>query len=410
MGEWVGWTHEFWTKRAFCCRIRARLLFDRAMLECLVALNSLPKIGPVRIRRLLDAFGSAEAILAAGKDKLMRVDGIGPEMAKVMVEWEQHCDPAAELREVEERGISLMMLDDPLFPAALRDAYDAPVLLYVWGKLEERDRHAVGIVGTRRASSYGKAATKKVAFQCAHAGFTVISGLARGIDTTAHEAALAANGRTVAVLGSGLAKLFPAENLGLAEKIADGRGAVVSEYPLHTSPSKQTFPQRNRIVAAWSRALIVTESPVWSGSMITANLASEYGRSVYAVPGPITSPTSAGCHRLIREGATLLADGGELLDDLGMLELDSPRPANSAAQASDDPIPATDTPHQERDMPELPEDEKQIFAALGSMEMGVDQLIETTGLPAASVTTNLLKLEMKRLVRPMPGFRYVRRD
>lgn len=381
------------------------------MLEFLVALNSLPKIGPVRIRRLLDHFGTPESILAAQKDQLMRVDGIGPEMAKLIVDWEDLCDPSTELREVEGRGLSLLMLDDPLFPPALRDAYDAPVLLYVWGKLEPGDRHAVGIVGTRRASSYGKSATKKLAFQCAHAGFTVISGLARGIDTTAHEAALAANGRTVAVIGSGLAKLFPAENLGLAEKIADGHGAVVSEYPLHTGPSKQTFPQRNRIVAAWSRALIVAESPVWSGSLITANLASEYGRSVYAVPGPITSPTSAGCHRLIREGATLLTDGNELLDDLGALALDSTRQPASTENRQESPrsveaAAAENVP----DLPELPAEEQQIFDALGTMESGIDQIIEATGLPAATVSANLLKLEMKRLVRPMPGFRYLRRD
>jgi DNA processing protein len=378
------------------------------MLESLVALNSLPKIGPVRIRRLLDHFGTAEAVLSARKDRLTRIDGIGPELAAILTGWEDHCDPAAELREVAERGLSLITADDPVFPAALREAYDAPVLLYVWGRLEPGDRHAIGIVGTRRASAYGKSATKKIGFQCAHAGFTVISGLARGIDTTAHEAALAAGGRTVAIIGSGLAKLFPAENLGLAEKIADGRGAVVSEFPLHTSPDKKTFPQRNRIVAAWSRALIVAESPVWSGSLITANLASEYGRSVYAIPGPITSPTSAGCHRLIREGATLLTDGAELLDDLGGLGLESAPAGKSAAaatSASNRPAAAPTAP----DLPELAAEERHIFDALGETETGIDQLIEATGLPAATVSATLLKLEMKRLVRPLPGFRYLRR-
>lgn len=232
-----------------------------AMLEPLLALNALPKIGPVRIRRLFERFGSADAILRAGKDHLLRVDGIGPELATILTDWESHADPAAELRELKDRGLAVLLPSDPAFPPALRHCYDCPLLLYVWGRLEERDRHAIGMVGTRRATIYGKNSTKKLAYQFAHAGFTVLSGLARGIDTTAHEAALAAQGRTVAVIGSGLARIFPGENLPLAERIADGHGAVVSEFPLHTAPDKQTFPQRNRIVAAWSRALVVTECP-----------------------------------------------------------------------------------------------------------------------------------------------------
>ena len=367
------------------------------MIEHLLALNALPKIGPVRIRRLLDAFGSAEAALRARKDRLLQVDGIGPELAGILNDWESHADPHAELTELKERGLSVITPDDPVFPPALRESYDAPILLYVWGTVEERDRHAVGLVGTRRCSIYGKNSTKKLSFQLAHAGFTVISGLARGIDTTAHEAAVAAGGRTIAVIGSGLAKIFPAENLALAERIADGHGAVVSEFPLHTAPDKKTFPQRNRIVASWSRALIVTESPLWSGSLITANLASEYGRPVYAVPGPIDKPQSAGCNRLIRDGATLLTDGSELLDDLGGLSLGS-----SAARPQQ-----TASNHENR--PELEGDEKKIFDSLGDDESGIDRLIERTGLPAATVSATLLKLEIKRLVRPLPGFRYIKR-
>ncbi len=370
------------------------------MLESLVALNSLPKIGPVRIRRLLDALGDAQSVLAAPKDRLMRVDGIGAETAEILRGWESHVDPAAELREVSERGLSLLTPDDEAFPPQLREAYDAPVLLYVWGSVEPRDRHAIGVVGTRRASIYGKNSTKKLAFQLADAGHTILSGLARGIDTSAHEAALAArDGRTIAVIGSGLAKIFPAENLGLAEKIAAGRGAVVSEFPLHTAPDKQTFPQRNRIVASWSRALLVTESPAWSGSLITANLAAEYGRPVYAVPGPIDKPTSAGCHRLIRDGATLVTDAADILDDLGGLGLE--RRTDRGLQSAPEPVP--------QDRPDLPPEEQAVLDALGDTESGIDRLIESTGLPAPTVTATLLKLEMKRLVRPLPGFRYVRR-
>ncbi len=360
----------------------------------LLALNSLPKIGPVRIRRLLERFGNADAVLAARKDELLRVDSIGEETASILTKWQDFADPATELREATERGISILTQEDSLFPPALREAYDAPLLLYVWGKIEARDRHAVGIVGTRRCTMYGRTATKLISFQLAHAGFTIISGLARGVDTVAHEAALAANGRTIAVLGSGLAQLFPAENLPLAEKIADGRGAVVSEFPLHTKPDKQTFPQRNRIVAAWSRALVVTECARKSGSLITANLAGDYGRPVFAVPGPIDQESSGGCNQLIREGATLVTSGADIIDDLGELPF---------------AVPASLPTFEKSTLPELPKEEAKVFAALGEGESGVDRIVESTGLSAPVVATSLMKLEMRKLVRALPGFRYVRR-
>ena len=361
--------------------------------EALVALNLLPKIGPVRVRRLLEVFENPASILGAAKDRLMRVGGIGEETAKILHSWQDHADPAAELREAAERGIAIVTQDDGDYPAPLRDVYDPPLLLYVWGKLEARDRHAIGVVGSRRATTYGTQTTKKLSYQLAQSGFTIISGLARGIDTAAHEAAVAAGGRTIAVIGSGLGKLYPPENLSLAEKIASGFGAVVSEFPLHTAPDKQTFPMRNRIVAAWSRALLVVECPAWSGSLITANLASEYGKPVFAVPGPIDKPTSAGCNQLIRDGATLVADASHILDDLGELPF---------ARKSTPAEPATE-------LPELPEEEAAVFAAVTSDESTVDAIIERSGLPAHVVTANLMKLEMRRLVRAFPGFRYARR-
>lgn len=362
-------------------------------LEALVALNMLPKIGPVRVRRLLEAFGDPASVLGAPKDRLMRVDGIGEETAKILHAWQDHADPSAEIREAEQRGIAIVTQDDEDYPAPLRETYDPPLLLYVWGKIEARDRHAIGVVGSRRTTMYGTQSAKKLSYQLAQSGFTIISGLARGIDTAAHEAALAANGRTIAVIGSGLGKLYPPENLGLAEKIANGFGAVVSEFPLNTAPDKQTFPMRNRIVAAWSRALLVVECPAWSGSLITANLATEYGKPVFAVPGPIDKPTSAGCNQLIRDGATLVADASHILDDLG--ELPFVRKASAT-----EPVAS---------IPELPEEEAAVFAAVSDDESPVDRIIERCGLPAHVVTANLMKLEMRKLVRAFPGFRYARR-
>jgi DNA processing protein len=364
--------------------------------EALVALNLLPRIGPVRVRKLLDQFSSPSAVLGAPLDILRRVSNIGEETAAILHKWEDHCDVTRELDEVKARGLTLISKFDADYPAPLREAYDGPNVLYVWGKLDERDKHSVAVVGSRRSTNYGTQATKKFSFQLAHAGYTIISGLARGIDTTAHEAALAANGRTIAVIGSGLAKLYPPENFALAEKIAAGNGAIVSEFPLHTEPDKQTFPQRNRIVAAWCKALLVTECPAWSGAMITANLASEYGKSVYAVPGPIDKPTSAGCHQLIRDGATLVFDASQIIDDMGSFSF-----GKTTTFIVDE--------NAVRELPILEGDEAKLYAILTTEEMSVDRIIGLSGLPAATVSGTLLKLEMKRLVRAMPGFRFCKR-
>lgn len=359
-------------------------------LEALVALNSLPKIGPIRIAKLLECFGDAPSIFKAGKDQLLRIQGIGSETAEIILQWPTHSDPSAEIREAAERGIQILTREDCDYPNSLRQAYDPPVLLYVWGAIEKRDQHAIAVVGSRRSTHYGNQTTKKLSFQLAHAGFTIISGLARGIDTAAHEAALAAKGRTIAIIGSGLARLYPPENLGLAEKIASGHGAVISEFPLHTPPDKQTFPMRNRIVASWAQALLVTECPSWSGALITANLAAEYGKTVYAVPGPIDKPSSAGCHQLIREGATLISDASQILEDFNELPLGS--------------SPTTPSPP----MPHLSDEECTIYSALGLIDASIDQIIELTQLPASLVNRTLMKLEMKGLAKSLPGFRYVR--
>ncbi len=388
--------------------------------HALVALNLLPRIGPVRVQRLLQCFENPAEILGASTQRLMQADGIGPEMAQILHRWEDHCDLATELAEVKQRQLKLLTRYDPSYPEALRQIYDQPLVLYVWGEIQACDRHAVAIVGSRRATHYGQQCTKMLSYQLAAAGVTILSGLARGIDTLAHEAALAAKGRTIAVIGSGLANLYPPENMPLAEKVAAGHGAVVSEFPLFTRPDKTTFPQRNRLVAAWSRALLVTECPAWSGALITANLANEYGRPVFAVPGPITQATSAGCHQLIRDGATLCCNADDILSELDQFSFTatatneapiktikhatSTRLSTSASgmdtQAS---LTPSFTP------PSLNEHEFAIFTHLSDMETPIDRLIELSQLPAGVVTSTLLKLELRQLVRALPGFRYVRR-
>ncbi len=361
--------------------------------EAFLALNLIPGIGPARLRKLVEHFGTPEAVLRVKAAKLSAVNGIDTKLADAIAAWEDSVDLTGELRKISERNLTLLTEEDELYPDLLRQAPNAPFLLYVWGSLTKRDHNVIGIVGSRQATHYGLNAAKKISFQLAYAGYTVISGLARGIDTAAHEAALAAKGRTIAVIGSGIGKLYPPENQALAERIAEN-GVVISEYPVDRIADKQTFPYRNRIVAGWSSGLLVVEAPGRSGSLITAQQAVETGRTVYAVPGPIDKPTSLGCNRLIQQGAKLVVDGADILDDLMTLFPTAP----TAPKTEPPPPPVTD----------LSLDEKILYEALGTDESHIDDLITRSGLTPATVSATLMRLEMKRLLKPLPGRRYVR--
>lgn len=360
--------------------------------EAYLALNLLPQVGPVRLRKLVQFFGTPERVLTAKSSEILQIEGFGVAQAENIANWEAQVDLAGELKKISTRGLTLLTQEDELYPPLLREIYDAPFLLYVWGELTKRDHHAIGVVGSRQATHYGLSATKKLSFQIAYAGYTVVSGLARGIDTTAHEAALAAKGRTVAVIGSGIGKLYPPENMALAERIAQN-GAVLSEYPVDRQADKQTFPYRNRIVAGWSTGVIVVEAPLRSGSLITAQQAADQGRTVYAVPGPIDKPTSAGCNRLIQQGAKLVMDGGDVLDDLQALFPTAPM----APKLQEPPPMAT-----------LTLDEEILYKAIGTEEAHINDITTASGLTTATVASTLMRLEMKRLIRALPGKRYVR--
>lgn len=360
--------------------------------EACIALNLVPNLGPVRLRRLLDRFETPERVLAARAAELRAVEGIGPELSQSISSWEEKIDLPAELRRIAEFGARVLTQRSPEYPRHLREIYNPPIVLHVWGTLTERDSHAISVVGSRKTSHYGMECAKKLAYQLAYAGLTVVSGLARGIDTAAHQAALAAKGRTVAVIGSGLMDLYPPENVGLAEKIAES-GAVVSEFPMEFPPSPQTFPYRNRIVAGWGSGVLVVEAGLNSGALITANQALEHGRSVYAVPGPIDRPTSAGSNRLIQQGAKLVTGASDILDDLNTLFPAAPAmgatPGTAGAAA-------------------LSSEEQALLAAIGNEETPLDDLVAASGMPAAKVSSTLLKLEMKRRVKQLPGQRFVR--
>ncbi len=360
--------------------------------EAYLALNLLPKIGPIRVRRLLEVFGNPERILSAKASEVIQVDGFGADLAETVADWENRVDIIRELRRIKEENLTLLTQEDELYPKLLKEIYDPPTVLYIRGQLTERDHHGIAIVGSRHATHYGLSMAKKMAFQIAYAGYTVISGLARGIDTAAHEAALASKGRTVAVIGSGIGKLYPAENQALAEKIAE-QGAVVSEFPVDYPPDKQSFPLRNRIVSGWSCGVIVAEAPARSGSLITAQQAADQGRAVYAVPGNVDRPTSHGCNRLIQQGAKLIMDGADVLDDLMTLF-----PTQSQA-----PKMEQVTPHVI-----LQRDEETVYEVIGSEELHINEITLRCGLAMSMVSASLMKLEMKRLIKPLPGKFYVR--
>jgi DNA processing protein len=321
-------------------------------------------------------------------------------------EWEKERD------RVEEFGAWFLTEGDVIYPRLLRTVSNAPLGLFVSGSLLEGDSHAVAIVGSRKTTVYGMETAKRMAFQLASAGWTVISGLARGIDTAAHQGALAAGGRTVAVIGSGLADLYPPENEALADRVR-GAGAVVSEFPMRFPPNPQTFPYRNRIVAGWCQALVVVEAGLQSGALITANLAGEYGRSVLAVPGPIDRATSHGANRLIQQGAKLVQTVEDILEELEQLPLASGQPGGQVCEVRGEGglgsaaevqtvVPAAGPSAV------LSDTERQVLDVLTKEPSAIDCLVERLDLPVRAISAALMGLELKRCIRALPGQSFVR--
>jgi DNA processing protein len=360
--------------------------------EACIALNMVPKMWPVRLRKLLEVFETPERILRARRDELRTVDGIGNDVAEQITKWESAVDLPAELKRIADFGAEVITAGSPKYPRQLREIHAPPIVLYVWGELTERDQHAIAVIGSRRTSHYGAECAKKLSYQLAYSGLTVISGLARGIDTAAHQGALAAKGRTVAVIGSGLMNLYPPENAALAEKIRDGNGAVVSEFSMEIEPDRQSFPMRNRIISGWSHGILVVEAGLNSGALITASQAIEQGRSVYAVPGHINAPTAHGSNRLIQQGAKLVMEAGDILDDLQIL---LPEKQKFAAEAT-------------RPLPEMSQDEHRVYEAIRATETPIDEISQQADLPSATVSSVLLRLELKHLVKQLPGKYFVK--
>jgi DNA processing protein len=362
--------------------------------EALIALNMVEGIGPVRVRQLLGHFDGPAAILGASRGQLQMVKGIGPETADAIVNWEKNVDLAAELRRVEEFGCRVLIQDDPEYPDVLKHIYDPPVVLYIKGQLLPRDKNAVAMVGSRHATHYGIEVARKLGFQLAYVGVTVVSGGARGIDTAAHQGSLNAKGRTVCVLGTGINVVWPAENQELFERVV-ANGALLTQFPFNRPGDKQSFPIRNRIVAGMTLGTVVVETGLNGGAMITANFATEYGRQVFAVPGRIDSPSSKGCHDLIKKGAKLCEGAEDILSEFEYLFPPGNQPPSPAETGL---LPAL----------ELGPQEQKVFDLVGREETTADEVIRRSGLPASAVAVALLGLEMKRLIRQLPGKLYVR--
>ncbi len=362
--------------------------------EALVALNLIEGVGPIRVRQLLEHFGDAPAILQASRNDLLRVRGVGEEVADAIVRWEKTIDLSSELKRIEEFGCRVIVQADPEYPELLKQIYDPPVVLYVQGQLLPKDKNAVAMVGSRMTTHYGVEAARKLAYQLAYLGVTVVSGGARGIDSAAHQGALSAKGRTIAVLGTGINLVTPPENARLFEQIA-ANGAVVTQFPFNRPGDKQSFPIRNRIVAGMTLGTVVVEANLTSGALITANFATEYGRQVFAVPGRIDSPRSKGCHDLIKKGAKLCEGAEDVLSVFEYLFPASNRPPTAATTGV---LPAV----------ELSENEQKVYDTLDHEEISIDDVIRKSGLPSSAVSVALLSLEMKRLVRQLPGKLFVK--
>ena len=353
--------------------------------QAFLVLNALPHIGPVTLNRLLaDLDDDPRAVLACDTRRLESFKGVGPKIAETLRSWETHVDLAREEERLASAKASFVTADDPDYPPLLREIHDPPIGLYRLGGFTF-DRPCVALVGSRRTTLYGQTIAKSLGAELARLGFCVVSGLARGVDTAAHEGALSVGGVTAAVLGNGVDIVYPPENLDLYRRIS-ATGAVLSEFPFGRRADKSSFAMRNRIISGVCKGVVVVESDVDGGSMITARFAGEQGRSILAVPGRIDQATSRGCHQLIRDGATLVTGVHDILEELNYLA--DLMPAASATQPA---------PHSVD--PALPEDEKLLLQTLAGGELlSPDAIAEKLGQSASVVSANLMLLELKSLV------------
>lgn len=345
-----------------------------------VALNAIPSLRGRRFHRLLEVFGTAENVWKAGRQEFKEKAGVSAEFIETFFEQKKAACAEREYERAQKDNVEILTLLDETYPSVLREIVFPPPVLYVKGGIHKSDEKALGIVGSRKATSYGLEVAEKLAAGLSEVGFSIVSGLARGIDTKAHEGALKAGGRTIAVLGCGIDIAYPKENKTLSENIARS-GAVMTEFPFRTQPLALNFPVRNRIVSGLSRGIIVVQAGERSGATITSDFALEQGRDVFAVPGNVYHPQSKGTHRLLKEGAALVESVNDVLENLGI-----PRVVHS----EDKPV-------------NLEGLEKQVFDALSYEPVTLDDLLEGLNFPVQRVSSALMILESQGIVRQLPG-------
>ncbi len=355
--------------------------------EALVSLNLIPQIGSARLERLLEHFGQPEAIFRASRQSLTAV--VGEQLGQSILDFDTG-KLKADLALAQKSGIKVLTLLDQEYPAALRQIPGPPMVLYCLGQITPADNLAVGIVGSRQASFYGLNNAQNFAAQLAARGITVVSGMARGVDTFAHRGALKAKGRTLAVIGSGFKHIYPQENADLAEEIA-ACGAVISEFPMEVKPLPQNFPRRNRLISGLSLGVLITEAARNSGALITADFALEQGKEVFALPGRIDSAGSLGTNALLKQGAKLVTCCEDILEELNLVD---------AGGKDIEPPPENKIPADRQ--------ERELYGHIGDQPVAIDELVQKSSLASSRVLNLLLKLQFKKLIRILPDKQYMR--
>ena len=374
---------------------------EREELLAWLKLHLATGVGAIRFRKIIQAFGSAERAIRASISQLEGVENIGRATATRIYDALREIDPEAELESAQQAGVRIITFLDNEYPKLLNTCPDAPALLYVKGTLNSNNELRIAIVGTRRPTRYGSEQAERFAYLLAGAGVTIVSGLARGIDTAAHRGAILAGGKTIAVMGSGFNHIYPPENREFAEQIVNSGGAIITEYPMNIAPSAGNFPARNRIVAGMSLGTLVTEAPKNSGALITAYLALEYNREVFAVPGTIGTGRFDGCNQLIRDSkAKLITTVEDILEEFGQAgEILKERTKDINIRKNTDDIIAAN----------LDESEQSILKFLSTGPADIDTIVSFCQLDVASVCSRLTSMQMKGLIKALPGNQFARR-
>ncbi len=363
--------------------------------EAYIILNLLSGVGPVRVKHLLANFSCPEQLLSETTSSLAKIKGIGPKTAGIIGDWKKTADLDTELSQTEKAGVSIITLADPDYPDILREIYDPPLCLYARGQLSSLCRQqSLAVVGSRRNSNYGISISEKLVCSLVSSGWSIVSGLARGIDTAAHNSVLKSNGCTIAVLGGGLGSIYPPENISLANKICEN-GLLLSEQPMQLRPDRRSFPMRNRIISGLSLGTVVIEAGAKSGALITAQVGLDQGRLVFAVPGRIDNPLSKGCHNLIKQGAKLVDSIVDINEEFEFFR---------GILSSENDIYKTDILPQNN--LKLTEAETGLLQLLRYGECSIDELNKDLEIPMHILLSSLMKLEMKHIIKQLPGKRF----